>query len=116
MAGMTLTEIVKLNLRVDTNAFDVGEIDILIAAAKNDLYHAGVKKAKTQDETDVIIQRGIVLFCKANFGTDADTQAKWAKAYEAYKTSLAVSGDYGGGAQDPSAAESNSGGESDGQS
>ena len=95
--ALTLTQIVKLNLRVDTAAFDTGEIDMLIAAAKNDLYHAGVQKAKTQDESDVIIQRGIVLFCKANFGMDVDSQAKWQKAYDAYKHSLALSGDYGTG-------------------
>lgn len=92
---MALMDDVKLNLRLDTNAFDTGELDILIAAAKNDLYHAGVQQNKAEDETDPIIKRGIILFCKANFGTDADIQAKWQKAYDAYKVSLAVSGDYG---------------------
>lgn len=92
---MALIDDIKLNLRLDTDIFDAGELDMLIAAAKNDLYHAGVQKEKAEDEDDPIIGRAIVLFCKANFGTDVDIQAKWQKAYDAYKVSLAVSGDYG---------------------
>lgn len=85
-----LLEKIKLALRIRTTALD-SEIDDLIEACKLDLGLAGVSKI---EETDPLIQRAMILYCKANFGLENKDSEKYQKSYEMLKTSLALAGDY----------------------
>lgn len=85
-----MLEKVKLALRIKTYKLD-DEIDGLIAACKVDLSISGVKNIEV---TDPIIQRAIILYCKANFGLDNKDSEKYQKSYELLKQSLKLCGDY----------------------
>lgn len=85
-----MLEKVKLALRIKTYKLD-DEIDDLIAACKVDLSISGVKKIEV---TDPIIQRAIILYCKASFGLDNKDSEKYQKSYELLKQSLKLCGDY----------------------
>ena len=88
-----MLEEVKVALRVTSNRFD-DEIETLIAACKTDLRIAGVTAV---DESDPIIKRVIVLYCKANFGYDNPESDKFQRSYDMLKCSLTLAGDYNGG-------------------
>lgn len=85
-----MLEKVKLALRIKINSFD-NEIEDLIEACKIDLSMSGVKKI---NEDDVIIQRSIIVYCKANFGLDNKDSEKYQKSYDLLKQSLSLCGDY----------------------
>lgn len=89
---MALIDDVKTALRIsDTNtAFD-GEIDGLIAACKGDLNQAGLYVI---DETDDLIKRAIILYCKANFGYDNPEADRFQESYDMLKNHLSMSSDY----------------------
>jgi hypothetical protein len=86
---MALLDDVKLALRMKNIAFDT-EITPIIDACKIDLKLAGVNIIV---ETDPLIQRAVVLYAKANFGSNPDSE-KYQKSYDLLKCSLAVAGDY----------------------
>lgn len=87
-----LQEKVKVALRIKTlNVQITDEIVDLIEAAKIDLSISGVKVIK---ESDPIIQRAIILYCKANFGLDNKDSEKYQKSYDLLKASLCLCGDY----------------------
>lgn len=81
---------VKDGLRVTHSALD-GEILDLIEACKIDLKISGVIKV---EETDPLIIRAIIVYCKANFGFDNVASEKFEKSYEMLKNHLALCGDY----------------------
>lgn len=81
---------VKLALRIKSSKLDV-EINDLIEACKIDLSISGVKKIEL---TDPIIQRAIILYCKANFGLDNKDSDKYQRSYDLLKQSLKLCGDY----------------------
>lgn len=91
---------VKNALRVKTAAFD-DEIQGLINACEADLRLVGVNvpevKTPAAGETptagDPLIERAVVLYAKANFGFNADSE-KYQKAYDLLKCSLSLAGDY----------------------
>lgn len=86
-----LLDDVKNALRVSGPDFDI-EIQDLIEAAKADLALAGITKL---DETDSLIKRAVVLYCKANFGYEDPTMAElFNKSYQSLKTHLALSQEY----------------------
>lgn len=85
-----MLEKVKLALRIKINSFD-NEIEDLIESCKIDLSMSGVKKI---NENDVIIQRSIIVYCKANFGLDNKDSEKYQKSYDLLKQSLSLCGDY----------------------
>lgn len=89
---MALLDDVKVALRIsDTNtAFD-GEVSDLISAAQRDLLVAGIK---VTDETDALIKRAIVTYCKAHFGYDNPDADRLLKAYEMLKMHLMLSTEY----------------------
>ncbi len=91
---MALLDDVKVALRIsDTNtAFD-GEVSDLISAAQRDLLVAGIK---VTDETDALIKRAIVTYCKAHFGYDNPDADRLLRAYEMLKMHLMLSTEYGG--------------------
>ena len=90
---MTILEIVKLNLRLDTSVFDDGELKVLIDACSKDLINAGVSRERAVDYEDPLIARAVVLYCKANFGYEEKAE-RYDKAYTLHKISLALAGDY----------------------
>lgn len=85
-----MLEKVKLALRIKSNMLDV-EINDLIESCKIDLSISGVKVI---NETDPLIQRAIIIYCKANFGLDNKDSEKYQKSYDLLKQSLGLCGDY----------------------
>jgi len=74
---MALLDDVKLALRISPTiiAYD-DEVQDLIEAAKADLKLSGVDPAKL-DESDPLIKRAIVTYCKAHFGLTTRTPSAW---------------------------------------
>lgn len=85
-----MLEKVKNSLRISGNAFDV-EIADLIEAAKLDLKISGVVKIS---DTDALIQRAIIVYCKANFGYDNTEAERFQNSYDMLKQHLSLAGDY----------------------
>jgi len=76
-----MLEIIKLALRITTNAFDT-ELEILIAACLEELSGMGVT---VQTETDgtpssLQVQTAIVAYCKWQFGNNEDAE-RWESVY-----------------------------------
>jgi uncharacterized phage protein (predicted DNA packaging) len=90
---MALLDDVKDALRVSDVNKDT-EINDLITAAQSDLMLAGVVSYKSQDDTDPLIKRAIVLYVKANYGWDNQEADRFQKSYDLLKASLTLSGDY----------------------
>lgn len=84
-----MLEKVRLALRITTDAFD-SEIEDLIAAALADLGIAGVEDA---DETDPLIIRAVITYCKANFG-EPDEYDRLKSAYDEQKAQLQMATGY----------------------
>lgn len=79
---------VKLALRINNNAYDE-EITDLINACKKELELAGIAPSNIV-ETDPIIIRIIIFYCKSNFGLDNDESEKWLLSYESLKSFLCL--------------------------
>lgn len=102
---MLLIDEIKISLRIGrTNiAFDSGEIEPLIDAARHELMLSGVSSDKVQsnnkatdlgNDLDPLIKRAITVYCKANFGYDNPDSEKLNQAFESLKSHLSLSGDY----------------------
>ena len=85
-----MLEKVRLALRIKSIKLDE-EIEDLIEACKIDLSISGVRKI---NEDDPLIQRAIIIYCKANFGMDNNDSEKYQKSYDLLKQSLSLCGDY----------------------
>lgn len=83
---------VKLALRISNTAYDT-EIDDLIAEVRADLKLCGLLENKIVD-TDILIKRAIVTYCKANFGLNNPDSERLQKSYEAIRNHLSMSLDY----------------------
>lgn len=89
-----------LRISASTTAFD-DEINGLIAAGKADLRLVGIvvpeEATPVEGETavagDPLIERAVILYAKANFGFNDDSE-KYQKAYDYLKCSLSLAGDY----------------------
>lgn len=79
---------VKLALRINNDAYDE-EITDLINACKKELELAGIAPSNFVD-TDPIIIRIIIFYCKSNFGLDNDESEKWLLSYESLKSFLCL--------------------------
>ena len=86
---MTTLEAVKLALRIVTAAFD-SELNDLIAAALIGLKQAGISNL---DQTDPMIRRAIVTFCKLNFG-QPDDYDRLKRSYDEQKAQLGMATGY----------------------
>lgn len=84
---------VKLALREFGNDFDLEILD-LIEAAKADLSLSGVVKV---EETDTLIKRAVILYCKINFGWANDEYERLMISYNSLKNHLSLSLEYNGG-------------------
>lgn len=93
---------VKLALRRTSNAFD-NEIKGLISAAVQDLRNIGITQLpETIDYTaqtfgDPLIDRAVILYCKAEFGyLDINEAKRFRDAYDYLKCALSLTGVYNG--------------------
>jgi hypothetical protein len=89
---MAILDDVKSELRIGsaTTKFD-SEIQGLIDAAKADLGLSGVLKVS---DTDALVKRAIVTYCKANFGWNNPDAERLQRAYESLKAHLSQSLEY----------------------
>ena len=95
--GILLDDI-KTALRISGNDLD-GEILDLIEAAKADLILSGVHESKAED-TDPLIKRAIIVYCKAHFGyDDPKITERFEQSYISLKQHLTLSIEYTGGAE-----------------
>lgn len=85
----TMTDKVKMGLRIKTDAYD-SEITDLIEAAKQDLGIAGVE---IPAEIDEIVTRAIITFCKMSFGLPEDYDRLKA-SYDEQKAQLSNASGY----------------------
>lgn len=88
---MAILDDVKIILRITNTAYNTAISD-LILAAKTDLSISGVYEAI--NETDPLIKRAIMLYCKANFGYDNPDTDRLQQSYEMLKSHLSLSADY----------------------
>lgn len=80
---------VKRELRISTDVYDAEVLD-LIAAAYSDLAIPQIKAEKLVD-TEPLVKRAVILFCKANFGLDNKDSEKYQKAYDNLVEKLSLS-------------------------
>ncbi|MED0939602.1 head-tail connector protein [Bacillus mobilis] len=88
-----MLEVVKRALRVSHNTLD-DEIADLIEAARTDLKLSGVSGFKSNDDTDPLIKRAIIMYTKANFIPDAKEVERFQLSYNMLKNHLTLAGDY----------------------
>lgn len=86
-----MLEDIKLELGIDDNDSNSMVLD-LIDAAKADLILSGVHKDKVI-ETDPLIKRAIILYCKANYRYDPFTE-RYQELYISLKHHLTLSKEY----------------------
>lgn len=92
-----MLEEVKDALRVSGVDLD-NEVEGLIEAAKLDLGISGVDKVM---ETDPLIKRAVITYCKAHFGyEDVNMSIRFEQAYLSLKEHLSLSGKYSGDADE----------------
>lgn len=89
MANSTTLAAVKMALRVSTTAFD-NEISGLIDAALLDMGLAGVTN---DDDTDALILRAVVTYCRLNFG-QPDDYNRLKASYDEQKAQLGMATGY----------------------
>lgn len=80
---------VKRELRVTNAAFN-SELQDLIDAALIDLHIPQINPDKIT-ETDPLIKRAVILYCKANFGLENPDAEKYQKAYDNLVEKLSLS-------------------------
>jgi len=86
---MTTLDSVKLALRISTAAFDA-ELNTLIQAALMDMGVAGVTES---DETNALILRAVITYCKMNFG-EPDEYDRLKRSYDEQKAQLVTATGY----------------------
>lgn len=84
-----MLEDVKRELRITNTAYDREVLD-LIEAAKLDLKIPQINELKIL-ENDPLVQRAIILYCKANFGLDNKDSEKYQKSYDNLVEKLSLS-------------------------
>lgn len=84
-----MLEKVKLALKITTNDFDE-ELNDLIRASELDL---GVSGVTNVDDTDALIIRAIVTYCKLNWGSPSDYD-RLKSSYDEQKAQLSMCSTY----------------------
>lgn len=82
-----MLELVKMALRITTNAFD-DELNMLIESAFLDLTTAGVDLF-TAATADDLVKMAVCTYCKLNFGLPDDAE-RLQRAYDMQKAQLAT--------------------------
>lgn len=83
-----LTEKLRKRIRAMSDSSN-GEIEDLVKSCRKELGMAGVYG----DESDPTYYQAIVLYCKANYGYDEDTE-RFQMAFQALRDAMNLSGDY----------------------
>lgn len=81
-----MLDLVKMALRIGTDAFDA-ELNNLIEAAQDDLGIAGV--INIDADTDPLIKTAIITYCKLHFGLPDDAD-RLQKSYDEQKGQLST--------------------------
>lgn len=89
MASTSTIQKVSLALRIVTTAFD-SEISDLIDAGLADMGIAGITE---DDETDALILRAVITYCRMNFGSPEDYDRLKA-SYDEQKAQLQMATGY----------------------
>lgn len=84
-----MLEKVKLALKITTNDFDE-ELNDLIRASELDL---GVSGVTNVDDTDALIIRAIVTYCRLNWGSPSDYD-RLKSSYDEQKAQLSMCSTY----------------------
>ena len=79
---------VKLALRINNSIYDT-EITDLIYACEKELELAGIASSNI-NETDEMIIRTVICYCKAYFGFDNAEADRYIRSYEALKSFLCL--------------------------
>lgn len=87
-----MLEDIKLELGIDDDDDSNAMVLDLIDSAKADLILSGVHKDKAI-ETDPLIKRAIILYCKANYRYDPFTE-RYQELYVSLKHHLTLSQEY----------------------
>lgn len=88
-----LLDDLKISLRIYSDDEDAEiELQDLIDAAKADLQLSGVLASKII-ETDPLIKRAIILYCKAEYGYD-EMGKQFALSYKSLKNHLTLCAEY----------------------
>lgn len=78
---MSLTDDVKVALRVSTDALDA-EVSAVVQAAIADMRRVGVpEKMLTEGTIDPYVKLAVILFSKANFGYDNSEASRFQSSY-----------------------------------
>lgn len=85
---MILLEKVKNSMRIDGVDHD-DELQDLIDTAKHLLKEVGVVESKLVD-TDPLIRKAIITYCKAQFGTDTKDNERFSWSFEEMKKLLSL--------------------------
>lgn len=88
-----MLEKVKTALRISNDAFN-DEVTDLISAAREDLHLSGVSLEKVSLDSDPLIKRAIITYCKAHFGYDNPDADRFLSSYIMLKQHLSLAGDY----------------------
>ena len=83
-----IVEKIKKRIRAKSGTANE-EVEDLINACKKELEMKGVHG----DETDPMYYQAIVLYCKAHYGYDEDSE-RFEKAYNSLRDSMYLSGNY----------------------
>jgi hypothetical protein len=84
-----MLDLVKLSLRITSNAFDT-ELNNLIEAAKLDL---GIAGEVVPQQLDAIVKTAICTYCKLHFG-NPDNVDRLQKSYDEQKAQLSMASGY----------------------
>jgi len=85
--------LVKLALRITTDAFDV-ELNMLIAAALADLGLTDISEDVLDADTNIaLIQRAVITYVRCNFG-DPDDYDRLKTSYDEQKAQLSMATGY----------------------
>lgn len=87
-----MLESAKNALRVSGADLDE-EIQDLIDTAKADLKRVGILEAKIV-ETDPLIKKAVITYCKANFGWDNPEAERFQSSYESIRNDLSHNKEY----------------------
>ena len=79
---MSLLDDIKVALRLSSSAMD-SEVEMLRDAALYDMERAGVNPAllDADDLENALVKKGVVAYCKANFGYDNSEAQRFEDSY-----------------------------------
>lgn len=90
---MAMLDDVKNVLRVSGTDFDV-ELNDLIESAREELRLAGVHSTLASSNSDILVKKAIMVYCKAEFGFDNQEAERFRKAFDSLKQHLTLSSEY----------------------